>query len=244
LTQKAGKAYPALVDADVLTWSLGMKLGDTLHYQDKLGNDVPIILAGTISNSIFQGHILIDRSFFREIWKEIGGSEIFLLKVKDDEVSSVKTVLTQALSEYGVRVTPTNERLKEFNEVTDTYLNIFLTLGGFGLLLGIMSFIIVIRKNLTMRRKEISLFRMLGYADGVIGPSLIKENLMVPLYAIATGVISSLVGVSISFMNAGAGVWLLALMFAVLFMLCVVIFVRQSVRQELTHYELVNTDRE
>jgi hypothetical protein len=33
-------------------------------------------------------------------------------------------------------------------------------------------------------------------------------------------------------------------MFAVLFMLCVVIFVRQSVRQELTHYELVNTDRE
>ena len=44
LTKKQVRFILLLVDADVLTWSLGMKLGDTLHYQDKLGNDVPIIL--------------------------------------------------------------------------------------------------------------------------------------------------------------------------------------------------------
>ena len=81
----------------------------------------------------------------------------------------VKKLISQALSEYGVRVMTTNDRLRQFNTVTDTYLTIFMTLGGLGLLLGILSFIIVIRKNLAMRRDEIRLYRVLGFTDGQIG---------------------------------------------------------------------------
>ncbi len=227
---QAGNVYPALVDATVLTWGLMMNVGDTLWYENGRGQTIPILLAGTISNSIFQGNILIDRNLFSEIWEETTGSEVFLLKTKETEKEEAKALLSQALNEYGVRVSTTNERLQQFNTVTDTYLTIFLTLGGLGLLVGIMSFIIVIRKNLAVRRREIDLYRTLGFTDKKIEQILYKENLFVPLYAIATGVISSLIGVSITFMNAGVSVWLLVFLFTLFFVVCVTVFVRRSVR--------------
>ncbi len=228
----SGQVYPALVDATVLQWSLGMSLGDTLYYEGDNGRRVAILLAGTLPNTIFQGHILIDRSLFTDIWEEITGSEVFLLRVDEDKSQEVKTLLSQALNEYGVRVSTTNDRLKQFNAVTDTYLTIFMTLGGIGLLLGIMSFLIVIRKNLVMRRREIGLYHALGFTAGRIEQHLYRENVLVPLYAIATGVVASLVGVSVSFMNAGVGVWLLAFFFTLFFVGCVVVFVRRAVRNE------------
>jgi len=227
----AGGVYPALVDATVLTWSLMMNLGDTLWYENERGQNIPIQIAGTLSNSIFQGNILIDRSLFSEIWKETAGCEVFLVKTTEKE--EAKALLSQALNEYGVRISATNDRLKQFNTVTDTYLTIFLTLGGLGMLLGIMSFFIVIRKNLSSRRKEIGLYRRLGFTDYNIEQALFKENLLVPLYAIATGVISSLIGVSINFMNASLSIWLLAFIFTFFFVVFVTVFVRKSVRREL-----------
>lgn len=227
---KKDTVYPALVDATVLTWSLGMSLGDTLYYEGDRGRRIAIQLIGTLSNSVFQGHILIDRNLFSEIWEETTGSEVFLLKVNETEKEEVKNLLSQALSEYGLTVTTTNERLRQFNTVTDTYLTIFLTLGGLGLLLGIMGFIIVIRKNLLMRHSEINLYRILGFEDHKIEQALYQENLLVPLYAIFTGVVSSLVGVSLSFMNTGLWVWLTAFLFAIFFVGCVIVFVRKSVR--------------
>jgi putative ABC transport system permease protein len=225
--------YPALVDATVLSWSLGMSLGDTLYYEGDRGQNVAIQLAGTLPNTIFQGNILIDRQFFSEIWEETTGSEVFLLKTGESEKEEVKTLLSQALNEYGVIVTTTNDRLKQFNTVTDTYLTIFMTLGSLGLLLGIMSFIIVIRKNLSARRKEINLYRALGFTNDKIEQILYRENLLVPLYAIATGVISALVGLGINFINTGIEVWIMTLFFMIFFVVCILLFVKKSVRKEI-----------
>lgn len=227
---KKGKVYPALVDATVLTWSLVKNLGDTLYYEDGRGQEIGIQLIATLSNSIFQGNILIDRDFFTEIWEETTGSEVFLLKVEENEVQEVKNLLSQALSEYGISISTTNERLQEFNTVTDTYLTIFLTLGGLGLLLGIMSFIIVIRKNLTRRSDEITLYRTLGYSDQRIEQFLFRENLFVPFSAILTGVFGSLLGVSSGLLNVGVGIWLMTMFFTALFIVCVFVFVKKSVK--------------
>ena len=209
-----------------------MKLGDTLFYENNRGQSIAIQLVGTLPNTIFQGHILIDKLFFSEIWEETTGSEVFLLKTGDSEIEEVKTLLSQALNEYGVRVTSTNDRLRQFNSVSDTYLTIFMTLGGIGLLLGIMGFIIVIRKNMASRRKEIVLYKTLGFSNWKLIKMFYKENLIVPLYAIATGVISSLAGVGVSFKNTGTGLWIMAFLFTLLCVLCVIIFVKKSVKNE------------
>ena len=230
--------YPALVDETVLMWSLGKNLGDTLVYVGEKGEQVSILLAGTIQNSIFQGYILIDKSLFTEIWSEISGSEILLVKVPDEAIADTKMLISQALNNYGVRIMTTGERMKMFYSVTDAYLTIFLTLGGLGLLLGIFSFIIVVRKNLLARMKEITLYRSLGFDEKRILHLLYKENSIIPLYAISTGAFGSLLGVSMGLGNVSVWIWALALVFLVIFIICVMVFVKISVRNYLGRMQM------
>jgi putative ABC transport system permease protein len=223
--------YPALVDETVLMWSLGKKLGDTLVYTGEKGETVSILLAGTIQNSIFQGYILIDKALFSEIWSEISGSEIMLIKVPEPEVAHTKMLISQALNNYGIRVMTTGERLKMFYSVTDTYLTIFLTLGGLGLLLGIFSFIIVVRKNLVARVKEITLYRSLGFDEKRMENLLYKENVSVPLVAVLTGALGALTRISMGFGNVSIGIWGMAIVLLGVFLFCVTEFVKRAVRR-------------
>jgi putative ABC transport system permease protein len=224
---------PALVDATVLQWSLAKNLGDTIYYTGTNGQELAIQLVGTLPNTIFQGYILIDQKLFSQAWVNTTGSELFLMNVDSENTSKVKTLVSQALYEYGLRLTTTNERLKQFNSVTDTYLTIFMTLGGIGLLLGIFGFVIVIRKNLSIRQKEIELYSMLGFQHPKIKNILYRENRIVPLFAIITGLISALVGIGTHYINVSRGVWLTALIFAVLFIVLTIAFVKRIVKQEI-----------
>ena len=232
LSRKEGEVYPALVDETVLTWGLMGQVGDTLYYTNDRGESVGIRLIGTLSNSILQGNLLMDRTLFREIWPETEGSTLFLVRTPESETTATKRLLEQALHEYGVRITTTNDRLRQFNEVTDTYLSIFMTLGGLGLLIGIFSFIIVIRKNLAMRRDEIRLYRMLGFTDSWIEALLYRENRIVPLYALIAGSVGALVSVGVNFPHASMALWLMAAGFLLLFVGAVLGFVKRYVRHE------------
>ena len=226
-------AIPAWVDETVLTWSLGKKLGDTIIYRGEKGETVPIRLAGTIQNSIFQGYILIDKTSFSKIWSEISGSEIMLIITPDVAVNETKMLISQALNDYGVRVTTTGERLQLFNSVTDTYLTIFLTLGGLGLLLGIISFVIVVRKNIVARLKEITLYRSLGFDEKRITGLFYKENILIPLCAILIGAVGSLLGIISGFSNVSIRIWMLAIAFSVIFIFCVIFFVKITIKNYL-----------
>jgi len=221
--------YPALVDETVLMWNMGKSLGDTIVYMGEKGDTVSIRLAGILQNSVFQGYILIDKTLFSEIWSEISGSEIMLVKVPIEEAADTKMLISQALNNYGIRVTTTGERLKMFHSVTDTYLTIFMTLGGLGLLLGIFSFIIVVRKNILARMKEIMLYRSLGFDEKRIVGLLYKENILIPLCAILTGVLGSFLGIGTGFDNVSIPIWALAIVFLVVFIFCVMGFVKRFV---------------
>jgi putative ABC transport system permease protein len=225
--------YPALVDETVLTWGLMKKLGDTLVYVGDDGRRVSVLLAGTLSNSIFQGCILMDKGLFSEIWSEISGSEVMLIRVEDSLVGDTEMLVSQALNDYGVRIMTTGERMKLFYSVTDTYLTIFLTLGGLGLLIGIFSFIIVVRKNLLAKMGDIGLWRSLGFGEGRIYKLLYNEIIIVPLCAIAVGVLGSLLGVSMGFGNVSMGVWALSVVFLILLVGGVMVFVGMSIRKQL-----------
>ena len=233
LQKKSGDAYPVLVDETVLTWGLMLSLGDTLHYQDARGQDVKVLLAGTLPNTIFQGSVLMDRGLFATIWPEITGSEVALVRVDGDNSKQVSQLLATALNEYGVRLFTTNDLLKQFNQVTDTYLTIFLTLGGIGLLLGLMAFVIIIRKNLTAHADDIKLYRMLGFQHEEIHRLLFSENIIVPLYAIFSGVAGALLSIVTGFGNVPWTVWLITLMFMFLFVGCVWLFVWYIVDKEI-----------
>ncbi|WP_289053420.1 ABC transporter permease [Carboxylicivirga marina] len=229
--------YPALIDATVLQWSLVKNLGDTIYYTAANGQEVAVRIAGTMPNTIFQGNILMDKKLFSNIWPDISGSEVFLLDVEPNRAKQVKTLLSQALHEYGIRVTTTNNRMAQFNSVTDTYLSIFMTLGGVGILLGIMGFGIIVRKNLSVRQYEIKMNAQLGFNKKKTETLLFHENMLIPLYAIITGLISACISIGANYIHVDSSTWITAFTLEALFVLCILVFVKNVVRIEIeTHY--------
>lgn len=225
--------YPALVDETVLVWNLGMSLGDTLTYQVTPDQTVRILLAGILENSVFQGHILIDQSLFRSIWPQLTGSDLFLVKVKAGEMRETSQLLSQALSEYGVRVTSTADRLARFYEVTDTYLTIFMILGSLGLLVGLFCLVVTVRKGLLARQEEIRLYATLGFSREDIREVLVSENRLVPYYAIGVGVVCALIGTGGNLAHVGWPIWLMLAAIVILFVGCVWYWVGRVTAQEI-----------
>lgn len=224
--------YPVWVDETVLTWGLMMSLGDTLYYQDAHGEEVKLLIAGTLPNTVLQGNVIMDKEQFKEIWPELTGSEVAMVQVNEEHVQETAQLISTALNEYGVRVTTTNDRLKQFYQVTDTYLTIFLTLGGIGLLLGILSFLIVIRKNLAARSEDVRSYARLGYHAEMVSQLLFKENVVVPVYAILMGVMGALLSIGTGFASISVGIWLLSLFIMLLLVGMVWMLVKRLVNRE------------
>lgn len=174
---------PVFIDEEALLWSMMKQIGDTLTYHASNGRTVKVVIAATYPTGILHGYAMMPLDSFRQLWPDETGSRIILSNHAD---------IATPLSDYGISVVSTIDRLRMFFEVTDTYLSIFLSLGGLGLLLGLASLIIVIRKNLTARREEIRLYQTLGFPTETIVTMLRREQIIVPLLAVFAGVIGSL----------------------------------------------------
>lgn len=211
--------YPVLIDSESLTWSLMKSVGDTLQYTGSDGKPLKLLIAGSYPTGIFHGMALMDKKLFRRIWKDETGSRIMLAKTKPEAYEDTKELLETALSEYGVNISTTTDRINLFFSVTDTYLAIFLTLGGLGLIVGIFCLIIVVRKNLTARRMEMQTLSALGFSDDRIKANLLYENLLVPYAAIITGSVGSLISISANVSGAGIYTILTAVLFLVLLLI-------------------------
>jgi putative ABC transport system permease protein len=153
---------------------------------------------------------------------KVEGSKLSTLNTNPSPVTST---LTTALSDYGFTLIPSVERLLHFFEVTDTYLRIFLSLGVLGLLLGLVSLIIVIRKNLVARSEEIRLYHALGFPTATIVRMFRCEQLIVPLLAILTGAgVCLLISVLLPTFSFSLSTFLLCLLPIIVFT-CIIIYI-------------------
>lgn len=209
-----------LVDSESLIWSLMKSVGDTLYYDTSRGKATPLIIADTYPTGIFHGNAIVSERTFRELWSEESGVEVLLMRSSDPEQAT--EILSIALAEYGLNIQTTEERLKMFFEVTDTYLLIFLTLGAIGLLLGIFSMLIIVRKNLIANQHRTAQLLALGFTPELIRELLHRENVIVPLYAVVIGAIGSVISILANITGAGTSTMLLA--FVSLIVLCVAIY--------------------
>lgn len=200
--------YPALVDETVLMWSLGMKLGDRIEYVGQDGTTRTIVLAATLKGSLFHGNVLIDKEFFNQVWPEVNGCSLFLVGTEKEQTAQMKNFISQSLYEYGMRVTEAGVRLRSINEVTDTYLSIFMTLGSVGLLLGLISFVVIIRKNLTRSLTDVRQYLLLGFGRERIERMLYEENVFAARWAIVIGVVGAIVGIGRQWMAVGGWIWI------------------------------------
>lgn len=191
----SGDGVYCLVDETVLMWGLMLSVGDTLRYSGPSGEEIDAVIAGSLPNTVFQGYALIPESVLEKHWNDRGSRVILASSSNPGAAALMET----ALNEYGIRAIGANERLKLLGTVTDTYLTIFMMLGAVGLLLGIMSFALGVRKRLQTKKKDILLLRSLGFSDSAISSLLKKENTPAPTIAVLIGLGAAVLSVVVSF---------------------------------------------
>ncbi len=230
---------PIAVDSEALLWSMMKKVGDTLTYHASDGRKVNVVIAAEYPTGIFHGNAIMPIDCFRQLWPDEMGSRVVLVKEEGQKSkvegsnpntqhpspNTLTSTLTTSLSDYGFTLIPSVERLLHFFEVTDTYLRIFLSLGVLGLLLGLVSLLIVIRKNLVARSEEIRLYHALGFPTATIVRMFRCEQLIVPLLAILTGAgVCLLISVLLPTFSFSLSTFLLCLLPIIVFT-CIIIYI-------------------
>jgi ABC-type antimicrobial peptide transport system permease subunit len=192
---------PAFADQTVITWGLRKKIGDTLLYTDESGKQLKVIIMGGLANSIFQGNILISAELFRQYFPSVGGSKVMLVKGDFAKRTGISERLEYLFQDYGMVATPASERLAEFNSVTNTYLSVFMMLGGLGIIIGTIGLGIVLLRNLEERKSETALYQGIGFTRSYIRKLIFTENLFILLSGIGIGLLAAFTGILPSFFS-------------------------------------------
>ncbi len=196
---------PGMVDQTTAAYALKLGLGDTLPYEDGNGNTFDVKLVGLVGVSLLQGSIVIDEANFTERFPDAGGYRYFLLDVKPrDKGEELAQNLSRLLGDYGLELMPTWQRLNEFNAVQNTYLSIFSTLGGLGLLLGTVGLAIVVGRNVLERQGQLGLMQAVGFTRQSLSRMVVSEHWFLHVLGVVIGVVAAIVGVMPKIM-AGTG---------------------------------------
>ncbi|HAN77086.1 MAG TPA: hypothetical protein DCQ31_04560 [Bacteroidales bacterium] len=232
----AKKTIPAVIDQTVLQWGIQKKLGDTITYTNELGETLNLVLIAGIQNSVFQGSVLISESHFNRNFPSIAGSKIMLIESTSDTLTALNQNINYTFGEYGIELETTKQRLSNFYAVTNTYLNVFLLLGFFGLLIGTFGLGIAIARNLTDRTSEIGLLQAVGFSKKQIFTLFFYEQSVVLFISLLLAIISALVGIlpsilSNSYSFSGIYLVLLVLGIAVISLLMTYISIKSSLNK-------------
>ncbi|MFZ4522433.1 MAG: ABC transporter permease [Bacteroidales bacterium] len=191
-TKLADDVIPGFCDQTVITWGLRKSVGDTLIYRDESGNQLKIKLMGGLDNSIFQGHILVSDSLLRVFFPSAGGARVMLVDGPKNQQDTISHTLERLFRDVGLMTTPASVRLASFNVVENTYLSVFMLLGGLGVVIGTIGLGIVLLRNISRRRKELALFVAIGFRKQLVFKMILLEHLLILGSGITLGLIASL----------------------------------------------------
>ncbi len=198
-----------IVDQTVLQWGLSSKVGDTITVTTESGKPLHIVVAGGLAASIFQGYIIIGSENFTGYWPSVAGSNMFLVDGNPSETARYKQELTEIFNQYGADIEFTWDRLAEFNQVSNTYLTVFMTLGGFGMLLGVIGLAFILLRNFNLRKKEFFLLLSTGFTPKRIRRTLFREHFMILSAGILSGSVPAILATIPSLTSSADIPWLL-----------------------------------
>lgn len=196
LNKSYGKnIIPAYADQTVITWGLIKEVGDTLVYLNEKGEKLYLVLIGGLNASIFQGNLLIADKYFFEHFPSVNGSKSMLIDGPSEKKEAISETLNTYLRNFGIELTPTTERLSQFYSITNTYLTVFMFLGGLGIIIGTLGLGIVLLRNILERRSEIALLLSVGFSKNKVFKLLFIENIFLLILGVTIGILSSIIGI-------------------------------------------------
>lgn len=186
---------PGIVDANTLQWAMQKSIGDTIDYRDDRGASFRVRIVATIAGSMLQGSVLIAEDAFVQHFPNSGGYRFFLISCPPEKTRAIREHLSRQLSDRGMEIVATSQRLGEFQAVENTYLSIFQALGGLGLLLGSAGLAIVVARNVLERRREFGLLEAVGFRARQLRQLVFAEHRRLIAAAIVIGTLSALLAV-------------------------------------------------
>lgn len=193
---------PAIGDYNSAMWVLHKQLGDDIVLQNEMGETVKLRLAGLLKTSIFQSELLISEDNFLRHFPDQSGYGAFLIETQ--QPVQLTALVESRLKDIGLDAVSTTQKLAHFQEVENTYLSTFQTLGGLGLLLGTLGLGIVLLRNVIERRGELAVLRAFGFRRAALSRMLLAENGFLMLVGLAIGSASALIAVAPHVMSYGA----------------------------------------
>ena len=190
----AAGVIPCFADQTVITYGMQKKIGDTLLYTDESGKPLKIIIMGGLNNSVFQGNILVSADLFSKYFPSAGSSELMLIDGDFRKQKAIAERLEYIFQDFGMVVTPASERLAQFNSVENTYLSVFMLLGGLGVLIGTIGLGIVVFKTIRDREPEIALYQAMGFTKRFVLRLVAAEYLLILVSGLIIGTVSALIG--------------------------------------------------
>ena len=189
----ADGAIPAIADEAAALWQLHVGLGDDVAITDERGRQVPLRLVALLNGSVLQGELVIAESQFKRLFPSIAGPAFYLIEAPADRAAAIEATLEKDLTDFGLAVRSTRQRLAELHVIQNTYLSTYQTLGGLGLLLGTLGLAAVLLRNVWERRSELALLRALGFSRSALGVMVLSENLALVAAGLAAGLVSAVV---------------------------------------------------
>ncbi len=185
-----GGPVPAVLDANYVTYTLKMKVGDVLTVRGdsgEAGETVALRIAGLLAPSILQGSAVISEAAFESLFPGTGGYRFLLVDAPPETAAATGQLLTRLLENRGLSMVPAAERLNEFNAVQNTYLRIFSALGGLGLILSTAGLGLLLARTVLERRGEFGVLQAVGFQRGTLRRIVIGENALLLVAGLLIG---------------------------------------------------------
>jgi len=174
----------------------GRQQGTVYTYTGEDGRPWRLRLMGAlpVRTGILQGSLIMHRAIFTRMFPSTTGDGLWLVRSNMDERGS-EARLARVLGRHGGLVTPSRERLRLLGEVESTYLDMFLVLGGLGVVLGAAGVGLVVLRNAAARRRELAILRALGIPPRQTLLYLLAEYVYLLLGGLVAGVVPAMVAV-------------------------------------------------
>lgn len=211
LEHQGGTQIPVFGDADSVMWTLHSGLGKVLEVTGPSGQPLQLKVAGIIPRSIFARELLVNEADFRRLYPGVKAPGYLLVDTPPGREEAVSQALRRGLGDWGVEVRSTREVLNSFLKVQNTYLMMFLALGGLGLLLGTVGMVAALLRGALERRRELALMRAAGFTTAQLVGLLLTENGGLLAAGLLGGTVTALVAVGPQVLSPEASVNWLAL---------------------------------
>ncbi len=184
---------PAIGDQNTVRWILQSGLGKDLPIRNGAGVDAKLRIVGLLSNSLFQGALVVDSAAFEDLFPARRGWSSFFIEAPGDKRELIRSNLEKGLEDFGFDLRSSGDVLRHFSRVQNTYLSTFMVLGGLGLLIGTIGLAAVLLRNVNDRRGELALMRALGFSRRAVAGMVIAETLFLLVLGELQGAFAAIV---------------------------------------------------